>query len=135
THKEIFLAVALLRALDDATVVDRDLAGADNLELLALDDDGRALVDPDAEDVRVPGDDLLQIVLTVAGQHMLIDRHAFYQTEPLLVARRHHDVVVLVRAAHHVGRQDRGARRRTCDHASALEHLLHLALGARVRVP
>src|SRR5262249_38800952 len=113
-----------------------DFARARDLELLAANDDRRALVDADPEDVGMPGDDFLQIVLTIAGQHVLIDCNAFDQTEAFLVARRHHDVVVLVRPAHHVGPEYRGASRTSAHDAAALEHPLDLTRGpgAQVRV-
>src|SRR6185295_5250085 len=62
-HEEVLLlpAVALLRALHDPPVVNRNLARADHFELLAANDDRRALVEADAEHVRVPGHDFFEI--------------------------------------------------------------------------
>jgi len=96
---------------------------------LAADDDRGAFVEADAEHLRVHRHDLLEIVLTIARQHVLIDRHAFDQAEAFFVAGRHHDEVVLARAADHVRRQNRRAGRRPGDHAVTLEHPLDLALG------
>src|SRR5204862_296709 len=114
THEVVLLAVALLPlAGDRAAVVDRDLARAADLERLAADDDRGALVEADAEDVGVLRDDFLEIVLAVARQHVLVDGNARDQPEAFLVAGRHHEVVVLVRAADHVGREDRRPGRRS----------------------
>src|SRR5260221_2167397 len=93
-HEEILLPVALLPlARDEAAVVNRDLARADDLEFLTAHDDCRALVQPDAQQVAMLRDHFLEIVLAVAREHMLIDRYTFDQAEAFLIAWRHHGVV------------------------------------------
>src|SRR5262249_15137387 len=134
-HEEILLVVALLALGGNRpAVVNRDLARAGDLELLPVHDDRGALVEADAEHLGVLRDHLFEIVLAVAGQHVLIDRDTLDQAEALFVAGRHHDVVVLMRAAYHVRREDRGAGRRSADHAAALEQALDLTLRPRVQV-
>src|SRR5579885_927057 len=62
-HEEVLLAVALLGLRIGAAIVDGHFACPDHFELLAVDHDGRALVDRDAQQLGVLRDDLFEIVL------------------------------------------------------------------------
>src|SRR5262245_44453771 len=76
-HEVVLFPVTLLPlARDVPSVMNRDLAGADDLELLTADDDRRALVEANAQHVRMLRNNFFEIVLPVARQHVLIDGNA-----------------------------------------------------------
>ena len=124
----IRLAVVVL------AVVDADHAPADDQEAIALDDDRRRLVEPQAEQPRLRLDDLDQVVLAAPDQQVLVDGHAPEVAEPLLVALGHHDLVALAGAADQVRALDGRAGRRAADHPAAGQDALDLALGPRAHV-
>src|SRR6266508_3992943 len=54
-------------------VVDDDIAAPDDVELVSAHDDGRVLVQSDAEKLRMLRDDVDEVELPIAAQEMLID--------------------------------------------------------------
>src|SRR5947209_3853529 len=99
-------------------VVDPDHAPPEHLEAVALDHDGGRLVDPEAEQLGVGGDHPDEVPLAVAGEQVLIDRHAPEIAEALLVARGHQDGVALPGAPDQVRPLDRRPGRGAADHAA-----------------
>ena len=106
--------------------MNRDLPLAHHFELVALDDDGGAFGEADAEQVRILLDDRNQVVPADARVDVLIDRDLAQELEPLLVIRlfRHHDVRARRVAAHEIVALNRRAGRAAADDAAALEHLV-----------
>ena len=114
-------------------IVDGDVAPTDDLEPVALHDDGGVLVDTDAEQIRARANHLDQVELAIAPQQVLIDPDAPQQPEPILVIA-HHDRVGPRIAAHQVRAQDGRPRRGSTDDADAVEHLAERLVHLRVQV-
>ena len=102
----VVAAVGLFRP-----VVDKDVADAEHREVVPRDLDGGRLVDADAEHVGVGLHHRVEVALPVAGGDVLVDGRAVEQAPACLVALGHHRLIALARAAHQVGRLDRGAGR------------------------
>src|SRR6185312_3029772 len=87
----VFAAVLL-------AVVDQDFA-VHGFEGVAVDEDGGALIDADAQQVRMSSDDGIQIVLAMAHNNVLVNGGAGQQREAGFMSGNHHEGVVTVRVA------------------------------------
>src|SRR5579859_2114459 len=122
-------------------VVDAYFTLADDLELISMHHDGGAFVDADAEQFRMGSDYRNQIVLAVAGDHMLIDGRVLQQAKTFHMWRRDHDGVVSIGiagsaggAAHQKRALDRRSSRTASNYASAGKDSLDFSLGQGAKV-
>src|SRR5436190_4723197 len=129
--------VRLLPWLEETgVVVDGHLPGAHHFEAVAFHDDRGGLREADAEELRILLDDGNQVIPAVPGVDVLVDRDLAQELEGFLVRwlRRHHHVGAGRVTADQVFPLDRRPGGAAADDAAALEHLVELAIGQRVRI-
>ena len=131
-RQEVELAVRTGRS---PGVVDDRIGLTDHLEVVASHDDGRVLIEPDAEQLRMRLNDLDHVELAVPLEYVLVDAHATQIPEADLVVT-HHDGIGARVSPDQERALDGRACGRSADHPTAVEHLpdLFLRLGAGVGV-
>ena len=108
-------------------IVDRDVAGTDNLQPISGHEDRSTLIDPDSQQMGFGLDYFDHIKLTVAAEQMLIDSGVLQKSEAHLVIAHHLDVRLCVTADEI--RTDEGRSRGIASHnTSAIQHGLNIRL-------
>src|SRR5437870_5737915 len=106
-----------------------------------MNHDGGAFIDADAEQFRMGGDHRDQIVLSMAGNHMLVNGGVLKQAEALNMWGCDHDGVVSIGisgrsrgSAHQKRALDRRSGRTASDHASSVEDSFDFAFGQSAKI-
>ena len=82
--------------------MNHDLARADDFETPTGDDDRRPFVDADAQQSGIRVENFGEVILSLASDHMLVNRRAAHEAKAEFVPFRHHDRVAFGSAAHQI---------------------------------
>src|SRR5207248_3262836 len=114
--------------------VNEHFALADHFKLIAVHHDSGALIDANAQQFGMPGNDWIQVILAVAGENVLVDGGIAQKAEALFVPRRHHYRVAFRGAPNQIRSLNGSSGRTSTDDASSFQYADQFLFRARIQV-
>src|SRR5690242_5700074 len=114
-------------------VIDRDPAGANDLKLIALDQQGRIVINADAQDVGMSVADIHQLAVALGRCEVRVDGHVPQKTKASLVSHRDQQWFVRT-ASHHKRALDDRARGAAENDTAACQKFLEFSLRKRIEI-